>query len=134
MALWRFIKVILAALILFVIVVFFISNSGPDAQSLAATISFKFKVQPFLNLESVDFPVGYLLIISFTLGMIFAAIIGGINAFSRSREIKMKNKTIRELEKEIDDLRESMAREKNVFPEVKLSEELNRLPDQPEIH
>jgi len=134
MALWRFLKVLIAAFIIFVVVVFFISNSGPDANSLAAPLSFKFVVQPFLHLESVDFQVGTLLIISFTLGMVMAAIIGGINAFSRSREIKMKNKTIRELEREIDELRDALAREKNVFPETKLSEELNRLPDQPEIH
>ncbi len=97
-------------------------------------MSFKFNMPPFLYLESIDFPVGYLLIISFTLGMLFAALIGAVNAFTRSREVKMKNKTIRELEKEIDELRDSLAREKNVLPEVKLSEELNRLPEQPEIH
>lgn len=134
MALWRFLKVLIAAFIIFVVVVFFMSNSGNDAGSLAAPISFKFIVEPFLHLESVDFRMGTLLILSFTLGMVMAAVIGGINAFSRSREVKMKNKTIRELEKEIDDLRDSLARDKNVFPEVKLSEELNRLPDQPEIH
>ena len=38
------------------------------------------------------------------------------------------------LEREIDELRDSLAREKNVLPEVKLSDELNRLPPQPEIH
>ncbi len=133
MALWRFVKVMLAAIIIFLVVNFFISNSTPEAQSLATLISFKFSLYPFKQFESIDFPVGYLLIISFTLGMVFAAIIGAINAFSRSREMKMKNKTIRELEKEIDELRDSLTREKNVFPEVKLHEELNRLPDQPEI-
>ncbi len=134
MALWRFLKVLLAALIIFIIVNFFINNSATDAQSLATQVSFKFNIPPILYLESIDFSVGYLLVIAFTLGMIFAALIGAINAFSRSREVKMKNKTIRELEKEIDELRDSLVRERNVLPEVKLSEELNRLPDQPEIH
>jgi uncharacterized membrane protein YciS (DUF1049 family) len=134
MAAWRFVKVILAAIIIFIVVNFFISNSSTEAQSLATLISFKFNIPPFLHLESIDFPVGYLLIISFTLGMLFAAIIGAINAFSRSREMKMKNKTIRELEKEIDELRDSVARERSVYPDVNLHEDLNRLPDQPEIH
>lgn len=134
MAVWRFVKVILAALILFVVANFFITNSTEQAASLATKISFKFSMPPFLYLESIDFPVGYLLIIAFTLGMVFAALIGAVNAFTRNREVKMKNKTIRELEREIDELRDSLAREKNVLPEVKLSEELNRLPPQPEIH
>ncbi len=133
MALWRFLKVIFAAIIIFVIVNFFISNSSPEAQSLAVKISFKFSLPPFFSVESIDFTVGYLLIIAFALGMIFAALIGAVNAFSRSRELKMKNRTIRELEKEIDELRDALAREKNVLPEVKLSEELNRLPDRPSI-
>ena len=134
MAAWRFVKVILAALILFIVANFFITNSTEQAASLATKISFKFSMPPFLYLESIDFPVGYLLIIAFTLGMVFAALIGAVNAFTRNREVKMKNKTIRELEREIDELRDSLAREKNVLPEVKLSEELNRLPSQPEIH
>jgi hypothetical protein len=134
MALWRFIKVLLAALIVFVIVNFFLSNSSTEANSLAAQVSFKFSLPPLVQLESIDFSVGYLLILSFTLGMIFAALIGAVNAFSRSRELRNKKKTIQELEKEIDELRDLMAREKNVLPEDKVSEELNRLPEEPEIH
>ncbi len=134
MALWRFIKVLIAALIIFAVVNFFISNSASESNSLATQVSFKFNVPPFIYLESIDFSVGFLLIMSFTLGMVFAALIGALNAFTRSREVKMKNKTIRELEKEIDELRDSLVRERNVLPEVKISEELNRLPDQPEIH
>lgn len=133
MAIWRFIKVLLAAIIIFAIVNFFLSNSSPEAQSLAEKISFKFNLPPFFTLESIDFSVGYLLIIAFTLGMIFTALIGGVNAFSKSKVLKMKNRTILELEKEIDELRELVARERNVFPETKLSEELNRLPEQPDI-
>jgi len=134
MALWRFIKVLLATAILSVIVIFFLQNSTTDSHSLATKVSFRLSVPPLFSLESIDFSVGYLLVIAFSMGMIFAALIGAINAFTRSREIKMKNKTIRELEKEIDSLRDTLVREKNVLPEVKLSEELNRVPDQPEIH
>jgi uncharacterized membrane protein YciS (DUF1049 family) len=134
MAIWRFVKVLLAALIVFVVVNFFLSNSSTEANSLAAQVSFKFSLPPLIELGSMDFSVGYLLIIAFTLGMVFAALIGAVNAFSRSRELRNKKKTIQELEKEIDELRDLMAREKNVLPEDKVSEELNRLPEEPEIH
>ena len=100
MALWRFIKVLLAALIIFVVFNFFISNTTPGSNSLATLVSFKFDL-PWTRLESIDFKVGSLLLISFILGMVFAALIGALQAFTRSREVKMKNKTIRELEKEI---------------------------------
>lgn len=133
MAFWRFTKVLLAALIIFVVINFFLSNSSPEANSLAAQISFKFTLPPLLQLESIDFSVGYLLLIAFTLGMVFAALIGAVNAFTRSRELKAKKRTIRELEKEIDELRDLMAREKTALPEDKVSEELNRLPEEPEI-
>ena len=133
MALWRFIKVLLAALIIFVVFNFFISNTAPGSNSLATLVSFKFDL-PWTRLESIDFKVGSLLLISFILGMLFAALIGALQAFTRSREVKMKNKTIRELEKEIDELRDSLIRDRNVLPEAKISEELNRLPETPEIH
>ncbi|HCU24922.1 MAG TPA: hypothetical protein DF383_07885 [Deltaproteobacteria bacterium] len=133
MAVWRFVKVILAALIIFIIANFFITNSAEQANSLATLISFKFNMPPFLYLQSIAFPVGYLLIISFILGMLLAALIGALNAFTRSREVKMKNKTIRELEREIDELRDALAREKNILHETEVSEESNRLPEQPEI-
>jgi len=134
MAVWRFIKVILAAIIIFIIVSFFLSNLGPEANSLAAKISFKLKLPLLTEFESIDFTVGYLLLISFIAGMFLAALIGALNAFSRSRELKMKKKTIYELEREIDELRELVARDKNILPEVRVSEELNRLPEDPEIN
>jgi len=133
MAFWRFLKVLLGALIIFALVNFFLSNSSPEAHSLAETISFKFALPPIGTLESIDFKVGYLLIINFTLGMILAALIGGVNAFSRSRELKMKKRTIEELEKEIDELHETISRERHDSPESQIPEENNRLPDQPEI-
>ncbi len=129
---WRFIKVLLAAIIIFIVVNFFLSNSSPEANSLAANISFKFVLPPFLSLESIDFTVGYLLIIAFTLGMIFAALIGALNTFARSKELKMKKKTIKELEKELDEVRELLAKER-LLPEERMSQNLNRLPEDPEI-
>lgn len=133
MALWRFLKVLFAAIIIFVIVNFFLSNTSPEAQSLAVPISFKFSLPPLYSFESIDFTVGYLLIIAFVIGMIFAALIGAINAFSRSKELKMKKKTIHELEQEIDELRDLLAKERSRPVEDQLAAELNQVPESPEI-
>jgi lipopolysaccharide assembly LapA-like protein len=100
---WRFTKVVLAALIIFVVFNFLLTNLGP--QALGYRINFQFNVPPILYLESASFPVGILLLIAFCLGMIFAAFMGAISVFHRSRELKAKNRTIHELEKEIEELR-----------------------------
>lgn len=134
MALWRFLKVLFAAILIFVVVNFFLSNTSPEAQSLAVPISFKFSLPPFYTFESIDFSVGYLLILSFIIGMIFAALIGAINAFSRSKQLKMKKKTIHELEKEIDELRDLLAKERSRPAEENLPVELNQVPESPEIN
>lgn len=100
---WRFIKVLSAAFIIFIVFNFLLTNL--DSQTLGYKIHFQFNIPPFLYLESHDFPVGVLILIAFCLGMIFAAFMGAISVFHRSRELKAKNRTIRELEREIEELR-----------------------------
>ncbi len=100
---WRFVKVLLGAVIIFIIGNFLISNL--DNTTLGYPLHFQFKIPPFWAFESVGFPVGFLILLAFCLGMIFAAFIGAVSVFYRSREIKSKNRTIRELEREIEELR-----------------------------
>ncbi len=103
---WRMIKVVLAALLVFVVVNFLVSNLDPQVpQNLGYAIHFQFKIPPFVSLESAAFPVWILILSAFCLGMIFAAFMGAISVFHRSRELKAKNRTIHELEREIEELR-----------------------------
>ena len=101
--LWRLIKILILAFIVFVIFNFLLSNFG--AEALGYKIKFHFNIPPFLYLESPPLPVGILILSAFCLGMIFAAFMGAVSLFHRSKEIKAKNRTIRELEKEIEELR-----------------------------
>ncbi len=132
---WRFIKVFLAAIVIFIIVNFFLSNSSPGANSLASLVSFKFNLPPFGSYESIDFPIGYLLILSFTIGMLFSLVIGGITTWNKSKEIKTQNKLLRELEHEIEELRDSL-RKKNREREAyaSLGSSQNQLPQDPEVN
>jgi uncharacterized integral membrane protein len=132
---WRFIKVLLAAFIIFIIFNFLLTNLGP--QALGYRINFQFNIPPILYLQSASFPVGILILIAFCLGMIFAAFTGAISVFHRSREIKAKNRTIRELEREIEELRALYAAQRReesvsgVFSEPSsLSQET---PDEPRV-
>lgn len=113
---WRFIKVLVGAIIIFIIGNFLISNL--DNKTLGYPLHFQFVIPPFWAYESVGFPVGFLILATFCLGMIFAAFIGAVSIFHRSRELKSKNRTIRELEKEIEELRSlySAQRREQVSP------------------
>ena len=101
--LWRLIKILILAFIVFVIFNFLLSNFG--AEALGYKIKFHFNIPPFLYLESPPLPVGILILSAFCLGMIFAVFMGAVSLFHRSKEIKAKKRTIRELEKEIEELR-----------------------------
>lgn len=100
---WRFVKVVLGACIIFIIFNFMLTNL--NSNTLGYSLTFQFNIPPFLYLESASFPVGLLLLIAFCLGMVFAAFMGAISVFHRKRELKAKNRTIRELEREIEELR-----------------------------
>lgn len=132
---WRFIKVFIAAIVIFVIVNFFLSNLSSEANSLATLISFKFNLPPFRTFESLDFPIGYLLILSFTIGMLFSVLIGGISTWTKSKEIKTHKKLLRELEHEIEELRLALQRkrrEEEIQSNLQRAD-LNQLPNDPDV-
>ncbi len=131
MALWRFIRILFVTLLIFIIFNFLLSNF--NANTLGYKISFHFDIPPFLYLESLEFPVGLLLIGAFCLGMLTAALTGSLSMFYRNKELKSKNRIIRELESELADLRSHLNREHYVAPEQKIQSELNRLPNQPNV-
>lgn len=131
---WRFLKVLLAAFIIFIVFNFLLTNL--DSQTLGYKIHFQFNIPPLLYLESHAFPVGVLILIAFCLGMIFAAFMGAISVFHRSRELKAKNRTIRELEREIEELRALYSAQRRsgfegpalVGPEKEEAENIEREP------
>lgn len=108
----RIIKLFFAAIFVFIIVNFFLSNTGPGNNNLSTAISFRFNLPPFLSFQSMDFAVGYLLVLSFILGMVFAAIIGGLNAFSSNKVLKEQKRKISMSEEEIATLREELRTER----------------------
>ena len=97
----RFTKILLATIIVLIIGDFLIYNS----QTISAPLRFQFTIPSVISLESAPIPLGFLILAAFCLGMIFAAFMGAISVYYRSRELKAKNRTIRELEREIEELR-----------------------------
>lgn len=106
MAFWRFLKILLAATMLFILINFFLSNLDPQTGgSLAQEISFRFNLPPYWELRSVPFPVGYLLLASFVLGMLLAAMMGALSASGYRKKQKLKDKEVKELKREIIELK-----------------------------
>ncbi len=93
----------LMALVLFAVFNFFYSNMGGEAFN--HPLSFSFNVPYIFNLRSFPIPVGFLLISSFCLGMVFLPLLQLIPALFRSLQIRERDKKIRELEKELEEFR-----------------------------
>ena len=93
----------LMALILFTLFNFFYSNMGGEAFNYP--LSFNFNVPYLLNLRTFPIPVGFLLISSFCLGMVFLPLLQLIPVLFRTLQIRERDKKIRELEKELEGYR-----------------------------
>ncbi|MBI2066386.1 MAG: DUF1049 domain-containing protein [Deltaproteobacteria bacterium] len=93
------------AFLTFVILNFFYSNVGGEA--FQHLLTFQFRIPHLLTLESYPIPVGFLLIATFCLGMIFLPLLQILPRVFRSTELRHKEKKIRELQKELEEARMS---------------------------
>lgn len=95
----KILNAIFLALVLFIILNFLYSNM--TAESLGYPMVFRFKIPGLFTLRSVEMPLGFVLIVSFSLGLLFLAFLQAIPAMFRDRDSKRQQKRIKELEKEV---------------------------------
>ncbi|MFH1652492.1 MAG: LapA family protein [Pseudomonadota bacterium] len=95
----KLIFAIVMALILFIILNLIYCNL--DATTLNYRLVFKFAVPYLFSLQSVPLPVGFVLLISFSAGMIIIALLEALPSFFKTLEIRAKNRKIRQLEREL---------------------------------
>jgi len=105
----KFIKGIVVTLLLFALVNFLYWNLHSNA--LGYAVAFQFNIPPYLFLTSEPFPIGFLLICAFFLGMILASALGFYRFLGRKVAIRRRDKRIKALEKQLHDL-------ENKFPPV----------------
>jgi len=106
----KLIKFVFATFLIFFGGLFLLSN----VSTINYPVRFIFPIIPnYYVLESVSFPLGVLLLIAFCLGMVFSAFMGAFNLFYRGKEIKAKDRTIKELEKELEELRSIYASQRS---------------------
>ncbi|MDO8527242.1 MAG: LapA family protein [Deltaproteobacteria bacterium] len=74
-----------------------------DQATFAYPVVFKFRIPVVLSegFQSVALPLGFILLISFCLGMVAIALLEALPSFYKTLELRARNKKIRELEREL---------------------------------
>lgn len=93
------------ATLLFVILNFLYCNLDP--QVFNYPMQFQFNVPYLVNIRSVPIPLGFVLITSFCLGILFLAVLQAIPALVKSIALRSRDRRIRELEKELEEVRKA---------------------------
>lgn len=95
-------KLIFAAImafLFFVLLNFIYCNL--DSTVFGYNIVFKFSIPYLLAVQSIPLPLGFVLLLSFCLGMVAIALLEALPSFFKTLEIRSKNKKIRQLEREL---------------------------------
>lgn len=98
------------ALIVFIVLNFVYCNL--DAATFGYQISFKFKIPYVVGFQTVPLPLGFVLLITFSFGMIAIALLEAIPSLYKTLELRAKNKKIQELERELTVARQLAGMEK----------------------
>ena len=99
----RLVFAVIMALIFFTLLNFVYCNL--DAATFGYKVVFKFTVPHLLAVQSVPIPLGFVLLVSFCLGMVMIALLEALPSFFKTLEIRAKNKKIRQLERELSVVR-----------------------------
>ena len=98
---------LLLAVFIFIILNFLYCNL--NAEVFNYPMSFRFEIPYILAFRSVPVPLGFVLIASFCLGIIFLALLQAIPALFKTIALRSRDRRIRELEKELDQVKQNSA-------------------------
>lgn|SRR3989338_1319426 len=84
-----------------------------DPATFGYSLSFKFSIPYIIALRTVPLPLGFILLIVFSLGMVAISLLETIPSLYKSLELHAKNKKIRELERELTVARQIAGVEKS---------------------
>ena len=88
------------ALLTFIVLNFFYSNVGGEA--FQYPLSFRFTVPYLFTMHTLPVPLGFMLIATFCLGMVFLPVLQLVPAIFRGAMLRAREKRIRELERELE--------------------------------
>lgn len=92
------------ALLFFTILNFIYSNL--DAETFGYQLAFKFTIPGIITLKSMPIPLGFMLLLTFCSGMVTIALLEALPSLYKTLELRSKNKRIRQLERELQVVRQ----------------------------
>ena len=95
----------LLAVFIFIILNFLYWNLNDQVFNYPMT--FRFEIPYLVTIKSVPVPLGFVLITSFCLGILFLALLQAIPALFKTIALRSRDRRIRELEKELEETRQS---------------------------
>lgn len=109
----RLIFSIFMALLIFGLLNFVYCNL--DDTAFSYPIVFKFRIPILLSdgFKTIPLPLGFVLLATFCLGMVFVALLEALPSFYKTLELRSKNKKIRQLERELNVARQLAGVEKD---------------------
>ncbi len=110
----RLIFALVIALLFFVLLNFIYCNL--DAATFAYRLVFKFDIPYILSLRSAPIPLGFVLLMVFSAGMITIALLEALPSLFKTLEIRSKNKRIRQLERELSVVRKVSEKREEASP------------------
>jgi uncharacterized integral membrane protein len=99
------------ALLFFALLNFIYCNL--DAETFGYIVTFKFSIPHIFAVQSIPIPLGFVLLVSFCLGMVAIALIEALPSMFKTLEIRAKNKRIRQLERELTVVRQISEKERD---------------------
>jgi len=100
----KFIFAIIMAVLFFALLNFIYCNLGSDV--FGYKIVFRFSIPYLLALQSSPLPLGFVVLIAFCAGMVTIALLEALPSFFKTLEIRSKKKKIRQLERELNVVRQ----------------------------
>jgi uncharacterized integral membrane protein len=100
----RFIFAVIMAVLFFILLNFIYCNL--DSAVFGYQVIFKFTIPSILAIQSVPLPLGFVMLVAFTAGMVAISLLEAFPSFFKTLEIRSKNKKIRQLERELSVVRQ----------------------------
>ena len=95
---------LIMAILFFVLLNFIYCNL--DGAVFGYRVVFKFSVPYLLSVQSVPLPMGFVVLLAFSSGMVAIALLEALPSFFKTLEIRSKNRKIRQLERELNVVRQ----------------------------
>lgn len=116
----RLVFAVIMALMFFALLNFIYCNL--DAATFGYEVQFKFVVPHVMAVTSVPIPLGFMLLATFCSGMVAIALIEALPSMFKTLEIRAKNKRIRQLERELNVVRQISRQDRDDAPKASSAE------------